>query len=311
MPSYCASLACWQSDPCVFHEGPSSALISDVLGGLDDIGSLPASPFGEGFLFNRQSTLQDAHGEGPPPTTGPLGLDFPQLSGQKVLWLSNNELGAGFRDAYSGEVVLRSDVEDTVSAFDAVVFVSENVDQLATATTALKPGGKVVAQVPKSADAGTQMLFAGLVDISSRSISDLYEQVEGTKPTWGEEEVAPITLKLGAKQPAAKKDVWSMDMADDTVELLDEDALLAKDSIDLTAIKGEIMDCGVSKKGAKKACKDCSCGLATVLQADEKAKQLYKSACGSCGLGDAFRCADCPYLGTPAFKPGETVKLSL
>lgn len=97
------------------------------------------------------------------------------------------------------------------------------------------------------------------------------------------------------------------------------------------------IDCEDGKgkqKRRKKACKDCTCGLkeqedAELDQVQEQQNRvLFKldkkdlteidftikgkkvGGCGSCALGDAFRCSGCPYLGLPAFKPGQQINLN-
>eukprot|EP00397_Hematodinium_sp_SG-2012_P054901 GEMP01066592.1.p1 GENE.GEMP01066592.1~~GEMP01066592.1.p1 ORF type:complete len:251 (+),score=45.51 GEMP01066592.1:70-822(+) len=66
----------------------------------------------------------------------------------------------------------------------------------------------------------------------------------------------------------------------------------------------------------KRACATCNCGRKDLEEkvGFEEAKKMLeqgtqRSACGSCYLGDAFRCASCPYRGKPAFKAGSKVEL--
>ena len=149
-------------------------------------------------------------------------------------------------------------------------------------------------------------MFGGFADISAKSVpgSETHEQVSGVNPDWDEGASASVKLT------GAIADAWDLAAVDDNgADLEDDDDLLAGDGLDTAALK-EQLACGPGKSTGKKACKDCSCGLAD-MDAAEAASAPPKSACGSCGLGDAFRCSGCPYLGTPAFKKGDAVKLSL
>lgn len=125
----------------------------------------------------------------------------------------------------------------------------------------------------------------------------------------------PVSGKPSA-DPAAVK-LWTLsanDINDDDVDLLDSDDLLDQDDLKKPLPSSlRASGCGEGSEKKRKACKNCSCGLAEELQ-EEKSKSAAPkpaiSACGNCYLGDAFRCASCPYIGMPAFKPGEKILLN-
>ncbi|KAJ6736014.1 ANAMORSIN-like protein [Salix viminalis] len=127
--------------------------------------------------------------------------------------------------------------------------------------------------------------------------------VKAKKPSWNIG--SSFALKKSIKSPVKVQN-------DDYSDLIDEDSLLTEEDLKKPQLP-PVGDCEVGS--AKKACKNCTCGRA---EEEEKVKlgltmdQLEnpQSACGSCGLGDAFRCGTCPYKGLPPFKLGEKVSLS-
>ncbi|WEW55622.1 electron carrier [Emydomyces testavorans] len=115
-------------------------------------------------------------------------------------------------------------------------------------------------------------------------------------------------------------------------EFIDEETLL--DEADMERPIVLPLECRPKAGKRRRACKDCTCGLAEKLQDEDQAKRANADAaletmklganelaevdftvqgklgsCGNCALGDAFRCDGCPYIGLPPFKPGEEVRL--
>ncbi|KAL2859483.1 Fe-S cluster assembly protein dre2 [Aspergillus pseudodeflectus] len=151
-----------------------------------------------------------------------------------------------------------------------------------------------------------------------------------------------VPLKLGRKKKAAAAPapapipppIISLDDTNDLNddELIDEDTLLSADDLKRPIVPPP--ECQPKAGKRRRACKDCTCGLAAQLEAEDKERretadknlsalkldsddlneldftvQGKTGSCGNCALGDAFRCDGCPYIGLPAFKPGQEVEI--
>jgi len=166
----------------------------------------------------------------------------------------------------------------------------------------LRPGGVIIARLggvskAKASQLETTGLFSGAVDSRlgdqlPMGIGFFDVHFSCMKPSWATGAAAAVP---GAGAAA---------------ERINEDDLLG--DVPAPIGKGK-NDCSSQPK----ACANCSCGrkeMEDELGAEEAKKRLEtgkeRSACGSCYLGDAFRCETCPYRGLPAFKPGAKVQLS-
>lgn len=195
-----------------------------------------------------------------------------------------------------------SSVDVSIAIAESSDFPSQSL--LTEIQRAVKSGGKVILVNATSPDISAslekKLLVAGFSDpepLPSDSDASQFA-IRAKKPSWN----------LGSSFSLKTKKKPFLELESD---LIDEDSLLTEEDLAKPALV--VSDCEVGK--AKKACKNCTCGRA---EEEEKAVKLGltaeqianpKSACGSCGLGDAFRCAACPYKGLPPFKLGEKVTL--
>ena len=233
------------------------------------------------------------------------------------------------------EATLRSDLNSFQSSEQL------SPETLANFFDLLQPGGRVGIVVVLKKGGGEEDSSSAMMhkEVSKRLTLEGFEdvvvsetqtsvsgtsatKVSGRKPTWER----GVTFSLGEKKTkktlvSKASGAWEEDEDDREDEMIDEDALLTeKDKAKPTTAEGE----GVGCPPTRKPCKDCTCGRKEEEEMKENATpgtttssvvkmdlendpndETFKSACGNCALGDAFRCAGCPYLGQPAFKEND------
>ena len=186
-----------------------------------------------------------------------------------------------------------------------------SISLLGVIAGALAPGGRLIVQ-----ESGPEHLLKKNLMLSGFTNPQSIDSttLAADKPNWETGTKAAITLKKKTSAPApVATNTWTLNpsAADDDEELVDEDDLLTAEDLQRPTTAAGQDDCEMGAGGKKKACADCTCG-----RADGEARKLTKemienptSGCGSCALGDAFRCAGCPYQGLPAFEMGKKIEL--
>ena len=242
---------------------------------------------------------------------------------------------ANDKSSYSQIVVAKTAAEiasskngiakSSLDKLDVIVDVSElgtiyNPMELANWAPFLSPSSVVSIQV-QGANNGkidlqpinTSFLLAGLIGASERREPDGSRILTATKRKFAPK-VSAAPLRKKKNVVTLNLDNFGMDDEDDDADMIDEDGLL-EDTVlapppSMSARSEKEDDCA-----GRKPCDNCSCGRAEIYAAEQAGMdsaepkkttaQAPSSACGKCNLGDAFRCASCPFLGKPAFKAGE------
>jgi hypothetical protein len=199
-------------------------------------------------------------------------------------------------DQIEGKLKIESE-----NSYDKIIFVEviPNDSVQGIAFRLLKSKGKLMIDGIVDREAGqalsTDLKIQGFLDImAAKDPATGRRFLVCQRPEW--------TLGSTAKLNLVTTKVTVTNLTED--DFIDENALLDESNIPDPSKES---DCGTGNDGKKRACKNCTCGLA---DKDEEPKTVEEkvakaSSCGNCYKGDAFRCGSCPFLGKPAFEPGQ------
>ncbi|BFZ57052.1 electron carrier [Savitreella phatthalungensis] len=228
-------------------------------------------------------------------------------------------------------------VQLPVDHYDNIVLAASDDRVIAQLSTllpklfaALKPGRSVHIPAGPQGNLRGDALIAGFA-VNAGADGMILTRPEGTASTPSAAGGAvPLRKRKNASDKAAK---LRAALATGTASRIDEESLLEASDLAKPVIV-QPAECAPEKGKRRKACKNCTCGLRELEEEELRSQEATRSrvllgeddlaevdftasmsaknavsSCGNCYLGDAFRCSGCPYLGMPAFKPGEKVSL--
>eukprot|EP00557_Chaetoceros_sp_GSL56_P009264 CAMPEP_0176498462 /NCGR_PEP_ID=MMETSP0200_2-20121128/12332_1 /TAXON_ID=947934 /ORGANISM="Chaetoceros sp., Strain GSL56" /LENGTH=257 /DNA_ID=CAMNT_0017896667 /DNA_START=48 /DNA_END=824 /DNA_ORIENTATION=- len=201
-------------------------------------------------------------------------------------------------------VIEAMDIFDTLSLASLTPLLSQNFEN----------PSRLIVQLYKNVDATnvhTAITLAGLTAESEHMVDAKYRRITCYYKPPRSSTVAKINTHANTIKINIDLDDEDMINEEDLLNGAGSELLNAPPEVDMSL--RDKNDCD-----GRKPCDNCTCGRAEreqenqdhmdELKAVENKRTVikdFKSSCGNCAKGDAFRCAGCPFLGKPAFKEGE------